>query len=112
MGIHASSNVNNIDTIFINNNSYLYYNYIIKNYKNIIPIENYNKLNNYFIEDKIVNTLRILSVDMVEKANSGHPGMPLGCAPLIYVLFCKIMNYNSSDPEWLLRDRFVLSNGQ
>ena len=111
MGIHASSNVNNIDTIFINNNSYLYYNYIIKNYKNIIPIENYNKLNNYFIEDKIVNTLRILSVDMVEKANSGHPGMPLGCAPLIYVLFCKIMNYNSSDPEWLLRDRFVLSNG-
>jgi transketolase len=63
------------------------------------------------IEDKVINTLRILSNDMVEKANSGHPGMPLGCAPLIYVLFCKIMNYNPDDPTWLLRDRFVLSNG-
>jgi transketolase len=42
------------------------------------------------IELKIINTLRILSIDMIEKANSGHPGMPLGCAPIMYILWCKI----------------------
>jgi transketolase len=60
---------------------------------------------------KIINTLRLLSVDMVDKANSGHPGMPLGCAPAMFVLWCKIMNYNHENPLWEHRDRFVLSNG-
>jgi transketolase len=60
---------------------------------------------------KIINTLRLLSVDMVDKANSGHPGMPLGCAPAMFVLWCKIMNYNPENPLWEYRDRFVLSNG-
>jgi transketolase len=60
---------------------------------------------------KIINTLRILSVDMVDKANSGHPGMPLGCAPAMFVLWCKIMNYNPENPLWEYRDRFILSNG-
>ena len=60
---------------------------------------------------KIINTLRLLSVDMVDKANSGHPGMPLGCAPAMFVLWCKIMNYNPENPLWEHRDRFVLSNG-
>ena len=45
------------------------------------------------IEERIINTLRCLSVDMIEKSNSGHPGMPLGCAPMMFVLWCKIMNY-------------------
>lgn len=63
------------------------------------------------IEKKIINTLRILSIDMIEKANSGHPGAPLGCAPMMFVLWCKIMNLNSSNPLWLNRDRFILSNG-
>ena len=63
------------------------------------------------IENKIINTLRILSVDMVEKANSGHPGAPLGCAPMIFILMCKIMNFNPNNPLMLNRDRFILSNG-
>ena len=63
------------------------------------------------IEKKIINTLRILSIDMIEKANSGHPGAPLGCAPMIFVLICKIMNFNPNNPLWKERDRFILSNG-
>jgi transketolase len=60
---------------------------------------------------KIINTLRLLSVDMVDKSNSGHPGMPIGCAPMMFVLWCKIMNFNPDVPLWNNRDRFILSNG-
>lgn len=63
------------------------------------------------LDNKIINTLRVLSVDMVDKANSGHPGMPLGCAPTMFVLWCKVMNFNPENPLWIHRDRFVLSNG-
>lgn len=63
------------------------------------------------IEEKIINTLRILSIDMIENANSGHPGAALGCAPMMYILWCKIMSFNSSDPLWINRDKFILSNG-
>jgi transketolase len=48
---------------------------------------------------------------MVDKANSGHPGMPLGCAPTMFVLYCFVMNFNCDEPLWDLRDRFILSNG-
>ena len=58
-----------------------------------------------------INTLRLLAVDQVEAANSGHPGAPLGCAPIAYLLFHKFMKYNPTDPLWSDRDRFVLSNG-
>jgi transketolase len=58
-----------------------------------------------------INTLRFLAVDQVQKANSGHPGAPLGCAPIAYLLYHKIMKYNPKDPLWSDRDRFVLSNG-
>src|SRR5665213_2618540 len=58
-----------------------------------------------------INTLRLLAVDQVEKAKSGHPGAPLGCAPIAYLLFHKLMKYNPHDPKWADRDRFVLSNG-
>jgi transketolase len=58
-----------------------------------------------------INTLRFLAVDQVEKANSGHPGAPLGCAPIAYLLYHKIMKYNPKDPLWPDRDRFILSNG-
>jgi transketolase len=58
-----------------------------------------------------INTLRFLAVDQVEKAKSGHPGAPLGCAPIAYLLFHKIMKYNPADPLWSDRDRFILSNG-
>jgi transketolase len=60
---------------------------------------------------KIINTLRLLSVDMVDKSNSGHPGMPIGCAPMMFVLWCKIMKFNPDVPLWNNRDRFILSNG-
>ncbi len=58
-----------------------------------------------------INTLRFLAVDAVEKANSGHPGAPLGCAPIAYLLFTKFMKYDPEEPKWSDRDRFVLSNG-
>jgi transketolase len=60
---------------------------------------------------RAVNTLRLLAVDQVEKAKSGHPGAPLGCAPIAYLLFHKITKYNPADPLSSDRDRFVLSNG-
>ena len=58
-----------------------------------------------------INTLRLLAVDQVQKANSGHPGAPLGCAPITYLLYHKLMKYNPKDPLWPDRDRFILSNG-
>lgn len=63
------------------------------------------------LDQLCVNTIRFLSVDAVEKANSGHPGLPLDAAPMAYVLWAKIMNYNPKNPEWYNRDRFVLSAG-
>jgi transketolase len=58
-----------------------------------------------------INTLRFLAVDGVEKAKSGHPGAPLGCAPIAYLLYHKLMKHDPADPKWINRDRFVLSNG-
>ena len=58
-----------------------------------------------------INALRFLAVDAVQKANSGHPGAPLGCAPIAYLLYHKLMKHDPSDPKWINRDRFVLSNG-
>ena len=60
------------------------------------------------IEEMSVNAIRVLSADAIQKANSGHPGLPLGTAPVAYELFAKHMNYN---PDWVNRDRFVLSGG-
>jgi len=58
-----------------------------------------------------VNTIRTLSLDAVEQAKSGHPGLPLGCAPLAHVLFSRHLRFNPADPAWPGRDRFVLSAG-
>jgi len=58
-----------------------------------------------------IDTLRLLAVDMVEKAHSGHPGAPLGCAPMAYLLYHKLMKHNPANSKWSDRDRFVLSNG-
>ena len=58
-----------------------------------------------------INTLRLLAVDQVEAAKSGHPGAPLGCSPIMYLLYHKFMKYNPTEPLWSDRDRFVLSNG-
>ena len=58
-----------------------------------------------------INTLRFLALDGVEKAKCGHPGAPLGCAPIAYLLYHKLMKHDPADPKWIDRDRFVLSNG-
>jgi transketolase len=55
--------------------------------------------------------VRTLAADVVQKANSGHPGAPMGCAPMAHVLFSKHFHANPLNPKWINRDRFVLSNG-
>jgi transketolase len=66
---------------------------------------------NRLIEALSINTIRTLSIDAVDKANSGHPGMPMGSAPMAYELWSKFMNHNPANPKWINRDRFVLSAG-
>ncbi|CAG4899181.1 transketolase [Paraburkholderia gardini] len=63
------------------------------------------------LDDLCVNTLRFLSVDAVQKADSGHPGLPLGAASMAYVLWTRFLKHNPANPAWLDRDRFVLSAG-
>jgi len=63
------------------------------------------------IQEKSINTIRVLSADMVQKANSGHPGAPMGMAPMAYALWADVMNHNPANPAWSNRDRFVLSSG-
>jgi transketolase len=58
-----------------------------------------------------INTIRTLAMDAVQQANSGHPGMPMGCAPMAYLLFGEVLAYDPADPAWPDRDRFVLSAG-
>jgi transketolase len=63
------------------------------------------------IQAKAINTLRFLSVDMVQEANSGHPGLPMGCAAIAYTVWCRHLRHNPVHPGWPGRDRFVLSGG-
>ncbi|UIJ64315.1 transketolase [Bacillus cereus] len=63
------------------------------------------------INQLAVNTIRTLSIDAINAANSGHPGLPMGAAPMAYALWANHLNYNSNHPEWFNRDRFVLSAG-
>ncbi|WAH38868.1 transketolase [Alicyclobacillus dauci] len=58
-----------------------------------------------------INSIRTLSIDAIEKANSGHPGLPMGAAPMAYVLWTRFMKYNPRNPKWFNRDRFILSAG-
>ena len=63
------------------------------------------------LESLCVNSIRMLAVDAVNKSNSGHPGLPMGCAPMGYALWQNILNHNPNNPKWFNRDRFVLSAG-
>jgi transketolase len=66
---------------------------------------------NHNIDQISINTIRFLAIDAVQKANAGHPGMPMGCAPIGYTLFTKYMKHNPVNPAWINRDRFILSAG-
>ena len=63
------------------------------------------------LDQQCINTIRFLSVDAVQKANSGHPGLPLGAAPMAYALWTRLLRHNPGNPLWADRDRFVLSAG-
>lgn len=63
------------------------------------------------LDQLCVNTIRFLSIDAIQKANSGHPGLPMGAAPMAYTLWTRLMRHNPIDPNWPDRDRFVLSGG-
>lgn len=63
------------------------------------------------LEQRAINTIRFLAVDAVQKANSGHPGLPMGAAPMAYVLWKKFLKHNPTNPNWFDRDRFILSAG-
>ncbi len=70
--------------------------------QNLSPVE---------LDNLSINTIRFLSIDAVQKANSGHPGLPMGAAPFAYVLWTRFLKHNPSNPTWFDRDRFVLSAG-
>ena len=63
------------------------------------------------LDQLCINTIRFLSVDAIQKANSGHPGLPMGAAPMAYILWTRVLRHNPTDPNWPDRDRFVLSGG-
>src|SRR6266481_6407958 len=63
------------------------------------------------LDQLCINTIRALAIDAVQKAKSGHPGLPLGAAPMAYVLWTRFMRYNPRNPKWENRDRFLLSAG-
>jgi transketolase len=79
------------------------------------PPENHSKSRDFMPNSKtadiMANAIRSLAMDAVEKANSGHPGLPMGCADIATVLFTKVMKFDATNPEWPDRDRFVLSAG-
>ncbi|MEO7367388.1 MAG: transketolase [Gemmatimonadaceae bacterium] len=70
-----------------------------------------NGMSSSSVEQLSINAIRVLSMDAVQKADSGHPGTPMALAPLAYVLFTKHLRYNPANPDWINRDRFVLSAG-
>ena len=75
------------------------------------PVQKENSNINPELDQLCINTIRTLSIDAVQKANSGHPGLPLGAAPMAYVLWTRFMRHNPRNPKWENRDRFLLSAG-
>src|SRR5439155_22672407 len=70
-----------------------------------------SRLSHLSLDQLCINSIRVLAIDAVQKASSGHPGMPMGMAPVGYLLFTKYMRHNPKNPGWYGRDRFVLSAG-
>lgn len=75
------------------------------------PVQKENSNINPELDQLCINTIRTLSIDAVQKANSGHPGLPLGAAPMAYVLWTRFLRHNPTNPKWENRDRFLLSAG-
>jgi len=75
------------------------------------PIQESNEIANTDLDQLCINTIRTLSLDAVQKAESGHPGLPLGAAPMAYVLWTRFLRHNPQNPKWENRDRFLLSAG-
>jgi transketolase len=75
------------------------------------PVQKENNLPTPDLDKLCINTIRALSLDAVQKANSGHPGLPLGAAPMAYVLWTRFLRHNPKNPKWENRDRFLLSAG-
>jgi transketolase len=75
------------------------------------PVQKENSNTNPELDQLCINTIRTLSLDAVQKANSGHPGLPLGAAPMAYVLWTRFLRHNPHNPKWDNRDRFLLSAG-
>lgn len=63
------------------------------------------------LEQKAIDTIRVVAADTVRAASSGHPGAPMGCAPIAHILFTKFLRANPKNPHFINRDRFLLSNG-
>src|SRR5437660_10361001 len=70
-----------------------------------------SRLSHLSLDQLCINSIRVLAIDAVQKANSGHPGMPMGMAPTAYLLFTRFLRHNPRNPKWYGRDRFVLSAG-
>src|ERR1700694_4682348 len=77
----------------------------------ISPNTNEASTSSVLLDQLSINTIRFLSVDAVQQANSGHPGLPLGAAPMAYVLWTRFLRHNPANPQWFDRDRFILSAG-
>ena len=75
------------------------------------PVQKENSNINPELDQLCINTIRTLTIDAVQKANSGHPGLPLGAAPMAYVLWTRFLQHNPRNPKWENRDRFLLSAG-
>jgi transketolase len=75
------------------------------------PVQKENSNTNPELDQLCINTIRTLTIDAVQKANSGHPGLPLGAAPMAYVLWTRFLRHNPTNPKWENRDRFLLSAG-
>jgi transketolase len=76
-----------------------------------VALASEEKIKQSDLDQLCINSIRVLAIDAVEKANSGHPGLPMGMAPAAYLLFTRFMRYNPKNPKWYGRDRFVLSAG-
>ena len=75
------------------------------------PSQAFNNRFSSALDQVCINTMRVLAMDAVQQANSGHPGLPMGAAPMAYVLWTRYLQHNPANPTWPDRDRFVLSAG-